>query len=58
MWDERHGGKRKGRERGKGGGWRVAFWNVAGMYNKDRDFWEKLREWDVMVLLEVVGVRG
>jgi len=22
------------------------------MYNKDRDFWDKLREWDVMVLLE------
>jgi len=20
--------------------WRVAFWNVAGLRNKDRDFWK------------------
>lgn len=33
-------------------GWRVAFWNVAGLTNKDREFWESLKNWDVMVLTE------
>jgi len=47
LWDKRHGRKRRER-----GGWTVTFLNVARMYNKDRDFWDKLREWDVMVLLE------
>jgi len=30
----------------------VAFWNVAGLGNKMGDFWSKLRDWDVMVLVE------
>lgn len=33
-------------------GWRVGFWNMAGLRNKDADFWEKLKEWEVMVLME------
>lgn len=33
-------------------GWRVDFWNVAKVKNKNADFWEKLKEWDVMVLRE------
>ncbi|EZA49488.1 hypothetical protein X777_12282 [Ooceraea biroi] len=37
-------------ERGKD--WRVAFWNVAGLHNKDECFWKSLKEWDVMVLSE------
>jgi len=39
--------------------WEVAFWNVVGLYNKDREFWEKLKRWDVMVLMETwVEKRG
>jgi len=30
----------------------VAFWNVAGLRNKDRDFWKGLENWDVIVLSE------
>lgn len=28
------------------------FWNVAGLANKDKEFWEGLKEWDVVVLTE------
>lgn len=52
-------GERKGIERGKsreeeeqGEGWRVAFWNVAGVKNKDSDFWRRLRGWEVVVMTE------
>lgn len=34
------------------GGWRMAFWNIAGMGNKDMDFWRILEQWDAMVLIE------
>ncbi|XP_036148384.1 uncharacterized protein LOC118647469 [Monomorium pharaonis] len=30
----------------------MAFWNVAGLSNKDKEFWDGLKEWDVMFLLE------
>jgi len=33
-------------------GWRVAFWNVAGLQCKNRDFWQRIREWDVIILIE------
>lgn len=33
-------------------GWRLAFWNVAGIGNKDKDFWGVLEQWDAMVLIE------
>ena len=33
-------------------GWKVMFWNVAGLRNKDRNFWKEISEWDVVVLTE------
>jgi len=51
-----YGGSR-GRKRREGEarvekGLGIAFWNVAGLGNKDRDFWESLKKWDVMILIE------
>lgn len=43
--------KRK-RKLGKGKVFKIGFWNVAGINNKDEDFRKKLREWDVMFLSE------
>lgn len=37
---------------GKKGAYKIGFWNVAGLENKDREFWEKLEEWDIMFLSE------
>lgn len=31
---------------------KIAFWNVAGLNNKDEEFWKELNEWDVMMLME------
>lgn len=31
---------------------KVSFWNVAGVKNKDEEFWEGLRSWEVVVLIE------
>lgn len=59
--EEREGGgrgnkgrkhKKKGGIRGEREGYKIGFWNVAGLENKDRDFWEKLGEWDIMFLSE------
>jgi len=33
-------------------GWRMMFWNIAGLGNKDRDFWKELENWDVIILSE------
>lgn len=50
-----------GLERGRGEGpekrrgepeLRIAFWNVVGLMNKDKEFWRMLKEWQVIVLLE------
>lgn len=30
--------------------YKVGFWNVTGLENKDRDFWERLREWDIIFM--------
>lgn len=39
--------------------WKIVFWNVARLYNKNKRFWEDLKRWDVMVLLEIwVEERG
>lgn len=46
---------RKGGERGRDEQeeiWKVAFWNVVGVGNKDREFWQRIKEWDVIVLSE------
>lgn len=32
--------------------WSITFWNVAGIQNKDKDFWENLKRWDVILLTE------
>ena len=57
-------GKRKGWERGRrvglkgredvgsAGSYKVAFWNVAGVKNKDGDLWKGLEEWEVVVMCE------
>lgn len=44
---EVRGGRREGDKE-----LRITFWNVGGLKNKDREFWEVLRDWDVMVLME------
>ncbi|CAG5096829.1 Protein of unknown function [Cotesia congregata] len=33
--------------------YKVGFWNVVGIKNKDEDFWKRLEEWDVVVLIEI-----
>ncbi|CAD6216275.1 GSCOCG00011331001-RA-CDS, partial [Cotesia congregata] len=46
------GGKKTG-EKGVGTStFRIGFWNVAGIKNKEEDFWRGLRNWDVVVLTE------
>ena len=51
--------KKKGKEKGKKLGnfigienRKILFWNVAGLYNKDRDFWEYLDGFDYICLIE------
>lgn len=45
--------RKRGKKKGKGKeGWKIAFWNVVGLGNKDKEFWKGLKEWDVMVLIE------
>lgn len=39
-------------ERKNGDEWRVGFWNVAGVGNKDEEFWKGIAEWEVIVLIE------
>lgn len=31
---------------------RITFWNVAGLMNKDKEFWRRLNEWQVILLME------
>lgn len=45
------GGKGKRGENGESV-YKLGFWNVAGLRNKDKDFWEGLKEWDVVILNE------
>lgn len=47
---KREGEEREG-EREKRGVFK-AFWNVAGLLNKDKEFWRDLEEWDVICLCE------
>jgi len=45
--------EREGKEGKKfGDKWKIVFWNVAGLYNKDENFWKKLGDWEVVVLSE------
>lgn len=43
---------KKGWRREKRKGYEIGFWNVAGLENKDREFWEGLKEWNVIFLIE------
>lgn len=36
----------------KGKRFKIAFWNVASLENKDRNFWEVLEEWDIVVSMK------
>jgi len=59
MREEREmGGRREG-------DWRIGFWNVAGLKNKDEEFWKGLKKWDVIVMMETwldrkgwIGIKG
>ena len=31
---------------------KIGFWNVAGIKGKGGDFWEKVKKWDVVGLVE------
>lgn len=44
--------KNKGREREKKERYKIEFWNVAGLKNKDREFWRGLEDWDILILNE------
>lgn len=48
---ERRGRKKKENEIGRKENFKIAFWNMADLKNKDRDFWLGLEEWDVMILM-------
>jgi len=50
--DRKEGGQGREREKEEIGVRKIAFWNVAGVGNKDREFWKGIAEWDVVVLLE------
>jgi len=30
--------------------WSISFWNVAGFGNRDKDFWNNLKWWEVIML--------
>ncbi|CAD6207996.1 GSCOCG00010273001-RA-CDS, partial [Cotesia congregata] len=38
--------------RGKECTYTICFWNIAGVKNKEEDFWAGLRKWDIVVLIE------
>jgi len=44
MGGERDEGRRREVEREDE--WKVMFWNVAGLRNKDVEFWKGLENWD------------
>jgi len=50
--DRKEGNQGREREKEEIGVRKIAFWNVAGVGNKDREFWKGIVEWDVVVLLE------
>lgn len=40
------------KNKGKGKEYKISFWNMAGLENKDKELWKKLKKWDVMFLSE------
>lgn len=37
---------------------KVAFWNVAGIRRKDREFWREVTDWDIVVMSETWLEKG
>jgi len=33
-------------------GWRISYWNVADLRNKDKGFWNNLKWWEVIIMSE------
>jgi len=50
--DENGRGREGQRRKGESKKVKTAFWNVAGLGNKDRDFWRETKDWDVVVMSE------
>lgn len=55
--EEGGGGRKKDRKCGTKGikigneeGYKVGFWNLVRLKNKDREFWESLREWNIIFM--------
>ncbi|EZA50989.1 hypothetical protein X777_10537 [Ooceraea biroi] len=61
-WDEEREvlvdreGRERGKEKEERRGRVVGFWNVAGVKGKDEGFWERIKEWDVIGLVETLLV--
>lgn len=49
----RRGRKEKKNEIEKKENFKITFWHVAGLKNKDRDFLLGLEEWDVIILMGI-----
>ena len=45
-------GRKKEKEEEKEKGMKLEFWNVAGIKGKGGDFWERVKKWDVVGLVE------
>lgn len=51
--EEKRWKEKKQKKRGKEvGNIKIVFWNVTGLKNKDKKFWEKIGKCDVIVLIE------
>jgi len=44
--------RRRKEEKENEGCIKVAFWNTAGLGNKGKRFWRKLKKWNVTILIE------
>lgn len=53
------GEKKRGNKKGDvKRGMKVIFWNVAGLRNKDKSFWDFVRKFDVVGLTETFRRKG
>lgn len=53
--EEKRGVKRKERREE----WKIGFWNVAGLKNKEEKFWKTIENWEVVVMMETwIDERG
>jgi len=44
--------EQEGKGDSQGEGLKIGFWNVAGVRKKDEEFWERIKGWDVIGLVE------